>query len=419
MSESDPELVSLMAMPLREVIEPRSTAIRAGDSHGASVSLDQTLGDALLRMVRDRRHTLAVRDAGRVVATFDSLDLLGRIVTHSHLAALQVDRASLDELRTAARQIEPLVASLHASGLRVDAIARHVSDCNGRLYARLWSQVAPPELVEASCLIVMGSEGRGEQTLRTDQDNALLLRDGVDPALAEAAALRFNAALIDFGWPPCDGNVMLTNPLWRQSLAAFRETIRGWLQGGDAQGVMQLAIFVDAKAVAGDAGLLADARVWLDRLLVDNDAWFARFAAAVDLFPEPAGWWSRLATLAGREEAPLDLKKHGTFPIVHGVRALALEHRIAATPTAERLRQLTLQQQLPAELGRDLREVLQFLSELKLQNHLRQRQSAERPSHLVRPSELSLLARTGLRDSLGVVHQLRQFLHQHYRLDAL
>ena len=122
---------------------------------------------------------------------------------------------------------------------------------------------------------------------------------------------------------------------------------------------------------------------------------------------------------AGREEPPLDLKRHGTFPIVHGVRSLALEYRIAATPTAERLRLLVEQQRVPAELGRDLREVLGFLNQLKLKNNLRQRAAGEPIGHLVRPSDLSLLDRHALRDSLDVVGRLRQLLHQHYRLGAL
>jgi hypothetical protein len=120
---------------------------------------------------------------------------------------------------------------LHGSGIRIERITRLVSELNRRLFARLWALLAPAELVANSCLLVMGSEGRGEQILKTDQDNALLLRDGFEyPGLADVAA-RFNAALAEFGYPPCPGDIMLTNPLWRQPLAAFRDTLRGWIYG--------------------------------------------------------------------------------------------------------------------------------------------------------------------------------------------
>ena len=95
-------------------------------------------------------------------------------------------------------------------------------ELNRQLLARLWSLLAPAELVANSCLIVMGSEGRGEQILKTDQDNGLLLRDGFATAGLEQVTERFTAALIEFGYPPCPGNIMVSNPLWRQPLAGFK-----------------------------------------------------------------------------------------------------------------------------------------------------------------------------------------------------
>ncbi len=102
---------------------------------------------------------------------------------------------------------------------------------NAQVFARLWSFVAPAELVANSCLLVMGSEGRGEQILKTDQDNALLLRDGYECAALPQVAETFNPALIEFGWPRCPGDIMLTNPLWRAPLATFRERLRDWIYG--------------------------------------------------------------------------------------------------------------------------------------------------------------------------------------------
>ena len=213
---------------------------------------------------------------------------------------------------------------IRGGGVKVEVIAGMVRVLNAQVFARLWSFVAPPELVSNSCLLVMGSEGRGEQILKTDQDNALLLRDGFEFDGLAAVAAQFNAALADFGYPPCPGDIMLTNPLWQQPLAAFRESLRQWLYGPDPEGPMRLAIFFDARCVAGDATLLQAARTHLETLLGGQDQYLARFAAAADQFHEPSRWWTRLT--GKRDEQPLDLKKLGTFPIVHGVRALALQH---------------------------------------------------------------------------------------------
>ena len=136
---------------------------------------------------------------------------------------------------------------LHDDGVRVERHRRPRRRAEpAGLLARLWELLAPPELRANSCLIVMGSEGRGEQIIKTDQDNALLLRDGFAFGRARGRDRGFTAALIEFGYPPCPGGIMLSRPLWRQPLGGFRETLRDWIHGGDPEGPMNLAIFLDA-----------------------------------------------------------------------------------------------------------------------------------------------------------------------------
>ena len=335
------------------------------------------------------------------------------------LLALQIGQAdSVAALQAAAARIDALVAQLHASRVAIDRIADLVSELNTGLFSRLWSLLAPPQLIDHSCLIVMGSEGRREQILKTDQDNALLLRDGFELAGLDGVAARFTAALDELGYPRCPGQIMLSNPLWRQPLANFREAMRDWIYGAEPEGPMRLAIFFDAAPVAGDAALLAEARRYLDTILNDNDAFLARFASAADQFSEPASWWSRLT--GSREDEPrLDLKKLGTFPIVHGVRALALQYRVRAVGTVQRLRMLVEQQRIDETMARDLIGALHFLMALKLTHQLRQRERGERASNLVRASELDTREREPFEDALAIIRRFRAFLRRHFRLDAL
>ena len=372
---------------------------------------DGELFDALLLMVRHRVHRLLVRDGETILGVLSQLDLMSFVSNHSHIIALRVEQSSsIDELRAAALQMDGLVELLQGGGVRIEVITALVSQLNTRVLARLWSFVAPPELLANSCLIVMGSEGRGEQILKTDQDNALLLRDGFGFTDLPQVAERFSAALADFGYPPCPGEIMLTNPLWRQPLAAFRETLASWIYSADPQGVMHLAIFSDASAVAGDATLLQEARRHLDAILADNDAFLARFARAADQFEEPGNWWARLTPW--RDEPLLDLKKLGTFPIVHGVRALALKHRVTALGTAQRLRSLVDRQNLDSELARDVLDALHFLMALKLKQQLRQRHAGQAASNLVLPSALGTLERDTLKDALSIVRRFREYLRR-------
>jgi len=104
---------------------------------------------------------------------------------------------------------------------------------------------------------------------------------------------------------------------------------------------MNLAIFLDADAVAGDADLLVAAKDHLYQLMSDSSAYLARFASAVNSFAEDRSWWTRLPGVGGRAAAQIDLKKLGIFPIVQGARALALQYRVAELRTVQRLRVLT------------------------------------------------------------------------------
>jgi CBS domain-containing protein len=391
-----------------------------------AVPADADLFEALWLMVRHRVHRLIVRDGDApdapVLGVLGQLDLVSFVARHSNIVALQIDdAATLAELQAASARIDETVALLHNSGIRIERITRLVSELNTRLFARLWELLAPPEVQANSCLLVMGSEGRSEQILKTDQDNALLLCDGFEWPGLEALAAGFNAALATLGYPRCPGDIMLTNPLWRQPLAAFRETLRGWVYGEQHDGPMHLAIFFDAAAVAGDATLLADARAWLDQILAGQDNFLARFAAAADQFQEPGNWLTRLTAKVAhtRDEQPLDLKKLGTFPIVHGVRALALQYGVREQGTAARLARLTAQHRVDEALARDLLEALHLLMGVRLTHQLRQRAQGVAASNEVKPSDLSTLEREPLHDALAIDKRWRIFLRHHFHLDAL
>ncbi|MFK8253064.1 putative nucleotidyltransferase substrate binding domain-containing protein [Ancylobacter terrae] len=398
------------ALPVREVatFDPKS------------VSVDDELYDALLLMLRHRIHRVLVREGDRLVGVLGQIDLMAFVASHSHLIALEAQEAqTLAELKAAARQIDQLVTVLHEDGVRVDVIAGLVGELNRQVFARLWELLAPADVRANSCLIVMGSEGRGEQIIKTDQDNALLLRDGFTVTGLDDITRAFTEALIDFGYPPCPGGIMLSRPTWCQPLAAFRETLRRWIQGGEPEGPMNLAIFLDAAPVAGDAGLLNGARAHVDRLLSDDAAYFARFAQAVEQFGVGGGWWSRLPGLTGRAAAEIDLKKLGIFPIVHGTRALALEYRVGTLGTAERLAALAAAGHIDTATARDLTDALHLLMRLKLDSNLRQIAEGRTPGNTVRLTELGTLDRQALKDSLAIVRSFKQFLARHYRFDAL
>jgi CBS domain-containing protein len=180
---------------------------------------------------------------------------------------------------------------------------------------------------------------------------------------------------------------------------------------------MHLAIFFDSACVAGDASLLHDAREYLDRILSGQDQYLARFAAAADQFQEPGNWFTRLT--ARRDETALDLKKLGTFPIVHGVRALALQYGVREQGTAARVAALQRLGRLDEVMARDLVDALHLLMGIRLNHQLQQRAAGQVASNEVRPSDLSTLEREPLHDALAIVKRFRLYLRQHFKFDSL
>lgn len=386
-----------------------------------SVRARDQLGDAMALLLRSRVHRLAVLDdAGEVCGILEALDLFSFLANHSHLIVVQIEQAhDLQALESPAAQITQLLAALHRSGTRVALMAQLVQQLNARLFERAWQMLAPPELVANSCLFVMGSEGRGEQLLKTDQDNGLLLRDGYAPPADLASICQaFSAALQRFGYPECPGHIMLNNTEWRGTVSDFGRRAREWLMMPSPDSLMRLAIFLDAHAVAGDAALLAQVRHKLQALATDNDALIARFAAVMDTFGESGNWWNRLLG-RGDEVSSVHLKKAGIFPLVHGVRSLALARHIDATSTVDRMDALVADGTLDFALGQEMREALYLLMGLRLQAGLSEIERHKAVTGEVDPSKLSSLERDLLKDALAVVRRFRTFLQQRLRLDTL
>jgi len=384
-----------------------------------TVRADATIGDAMALLLRARVHRLVVLDGqGAVLGLLRALDLFGFVANRSHLVALQIEQAQdVDALAQAAGQITELLATLQRGGMRIALMAQLVQQLNARLFERAWAMLAPADLLANSCLFVMGSEGRGEQLLKTDQDNGLLLRDGyAPPADLQTICERFSEVLARFGYPECPGGIMLRNPAWRGSETEWSARVQGWLLRPEGEALMHLAIFLDAHAVAGDARLLAGVRRRMDALAAGGDALVARFARAIDAFGGPAQWWERLLGLGAA--APVNLKKAGIFPIVHGVRSLALARGVAATGTAERIAALTADGMLDAALAQELLQSLHLLMQLRLQAGLHQQQLQRPVTGEVDPARLTSLERDLLKDTLAVVKRFKALLHQRLHLDV-
>lgn len=379
------------------------------------------MGDALATLIKHKVHRLVVAEGDKIHGVLEALDLFGFLSNQSYQINEQIILAQdMETLKAAAGQVTRLITLLHRNGTKVNMIARLVQELNLRLFERAWQLVAPAELVANSCLFVMGSEGRGEQLLKTDQDNGLVLRDGyVCSTDIGEVCRKFSDALADFGYPPCPGNIMVSNPHWRQSVSEFSQMVRMWSVTATPDSLMELAIFLDAHAVCGDSGLLEQVRSSVFALTADNDGMLARFASAINFFGSSNGWWNRLLARSDKGADHLDLKKVGTFPLVHGIRSLALASHLTCVSTVERIEALVAMGKLPAKLGADLIDSLHFFMGLKLKVGLQDLATGHEISGGIQMEKLSSLDRDLLNDTLSVVKLFKVILNQRFHLEAL
>lgn len=386
------------------------------------ITLDRRdyLFSALVAMTKHAVRHVVITRGDEIVGVLEQRDLLDYLPAHSHVIADQIERArNRQELREASDNIALAIKSLHARGVKPRYISRLATDLNRTLFRRLFALLAPRELLANACLIVMGSEGRGEQLLRTDQDNALILRAEDGTGTVEQVAAAFTDALGALGYPPCPGNIMVSNPAWAKPLAAYKEDLLAWIHEPDENAYLNLAIFYDASAVIGDDSLLSELKAYLFRLLATRPDSVRHFARAILAFPPPLGLFNRFLMEKSPHGRGLDIKKGGLFPLVHGVRSLALESRLAETNTIARIQALIGRGLFDERFTADLIEAFEFMSMLRLRTQLACWEHGEPLHNYVTPRQLNRLDRNLLKSALKIVKELTAVVSYHFKLDAL
>jgi CBS domain-containing protein len=213
---------------------------------------------------------------------------------------------------------------------------------------------------------------------------------------------------------------MVRNPVWSQPLDGLVRQLRTWVMERDPDAAMNLGIFFDAVAVAGRAELLREAKGALVEMMRGEKALLARFAHLIETFDTPTlGVLGSLMTAVGVGSDEIDVKKAGTFPIVHGVRTLAMDRGIALTPTAGRIGALVEAGAFEPGFGQELAGALRVFMAYRLRSQLEamRRGDMEREA-VVRPSRLSAADRDILRDALRIVRRFRDTIRNRYNLGA-
>jgi CBS domain-containing protein len=362
--------------------------------------------EALRRMLELGVHHLPVTREERVVGILRDTDLL-RHQLRSPLPLLDRIEA-LEQLADTpadySREVASIAETLFTGGLGVTQIARVLAALSDALVRRLLT-LAERELGPPPCpyaWIVLGSEGRREQVLLSDQDNALVYLEETDVAVAyfRSLAERVVDSLIRAGFPRCPGGYMATR--WCKPLAEWKTLLSQWVEVPEPQALLEAQIFLDFRAVHGALSLEP-----LDRTLVSGGRralFLHNLARAALRFRPPLGPLGRIRT----DDGWIDLKAGGIAAIVMLARVYSLAARAGARSTLSRFEAAADAGALSRAGAEILGESFRFLTRLRLQEQLRTLRAGDEPSNRVRLDALTSLERRRLVEALRAVRKQQE-----------
>ncbi|MCE2572773.1 DUF294 nucleotidyltransferase-like domain-containing protein [Motilimonas eburnea] len=394
--------------------EDRNSPVANHANYGLiSIDYGDFLFNAMLAMTQNRIERVVVKRGPSIVGIIEMSHVLSLFSTHSHVVALRIARAqTIDELKTAAHTLNNLVENLTNNGIKIVFIMELMATMNGQIMEKLFQLLLPKAIQDRACLMVMGSEGRGEQILKTDQDNGLIIEDDLEWPEQSQVLTEFSQHLLSFGYPPCPGNVMVSNPAWVKSQSQWQQQIDSWISRGlqgDTDSMMQLAIINDAHGVAGNKALLKPIKQQILAGCHDRELMLSQFARIALTFATPLSIFGNLKS----KDAELDIKKGGIFTLVHGIRSLAIEQGIDVNNSFARTRKLIELGVLDPKQGQDLQETLQLFFWLRLEQHIT---PSKKGINLLDINQLTPNERDLLRHGLHVVKKFKSFLAHHFMI---
>ncbi len=381
-----------------------------------TVHNDDYLFEALTILIKKNIKRIGVTNSkGEMIGILEQIDVLSHFANHTYVVDSKIKKAkNIEDLKSASKDLLNIIKSLHAKGVKVNHISNLIGQLNTKVYQKLYSLVLPQELRKDACFIVMGSEGRNEQIIKTDQDNALLVKDNVDVEQYRPYMIDITTHLIDFGYPPCEGNIMVSNPFWCKTVSEYKRETARWIEAPDMQNYMDLAIFFDSFAVAGDKELLINLKDDLFNKLHDKDVFMAYFAKATLTFDTP-----NTVTNIMTKSHNIDIKKAAVFPIVQGIRSLALRERIRETTTVKRIKILEDRKILEKNKAAELLEAFDVVNTLRLKSQLEDIQDGKKINNEIDTHTLGKIERDLLKDSFKIINEFKKFITFTFRIDKI
>ena len=381
--------------------------------------------EAVLKMINHNVHHILVIKDGQLkgVLTNHDLMLLQGASPLSFAKDLE-SQETVEALVPVSAKINRVVGLLLKEGARAGHIARIITELNDRLVRKILEiaelKFGQPPL--PYCWIAFGSEGRKEQTFKTDQDNGLIYADPATAEQTHAAEAYFekfsvfvNDALVRCGFPPCPGGYMASNPRWRRPLGAWKEYFREWILTPTSEAILFSAILFDFRALHGESDLAEELRDYLQETLKGHELFLKHMAdMAIHLRPPLGFFRTFVVEKSGEHKNELNLKFKCIAPLIDVVRVQALETGVRETSTIERIEALKTVHSVVRELGDEMAQIFDFLMLLRIHHQYELLKSGKEPDNFINPDDLTNLEKRTLKEACRIISQAQDSLAKQY-----
>lgn len=391
-----------------------------------TIQSDETVHEAMLCMLRNNIHHLPVLYRRRPVGVVHLSDII-RYETQSSLYLVSniFHQSSTEGLARLAPEVRAAFVRMVEEGANSQMVGTALSTI-GRSFVRRLLELAeealgPPPV--AYCFMVNGSMARNEQTIVTDQDNALILADDFEPARHDAyfanLAQFVSDGLAACGYSYCKGEVMATNPQWRQPLTVWKRYFSEWIATPTPERLLHCSIFFDLDSVYGEEAYVEELQDLLARQAPDSPRFLAAMARNAMNRTPPLGFFRAFVMEKdGKHKNSINLKRRGTAPLADLIRVHALACGSRAQNSFERLDAIADTQLLAPGVGDKLRYAMELLSMVRIRHQVIDLQQEREPDNNIEPENVADSERHHLKDAFQVLSHAQKFLKYRYPIPA-
>ena len=385
-------------------------------SPAITIDADAPVFEAHLELLKKGINHLVVTRNGKVEGVITANDVLMLFEPTTSLVVLYrklKKSKNIEEMRSAFNSLKISIANLVLRGMHFYDLSALLTDIYDYVVKKVIEIVLdemkreygkPPDFV----WVHMGSSARKEQVITTDQDNAII--HSGDGELMLELGKRICKALDFIGIPECQGDYMASNPRWNMDIEKWKKTFREWFMNLTSENVRYLSVFLDLRPIHGDEKLYRELVEEIKQSYTSQSLRFLAHDATV--FEPPLGLFGL------RRLKEVDIKMQGIYPIVNGVRVLALENGfIEITNTKERLEKLGEIELIDKDLLNSLKEGYEFLQDLRLKNQARSLLEGKESMNIVKFSEIDKIDALVLKETFKIISRFQKFLKGHYGIE--